>query len=128
MAERLDERHDIRPVPRRAIAAPRVEDRDRDAQVGQVADAALGRVDVVVEVHVAGPHRLEREVAHHRVDQRAVAAPGQFPQPPVVDACAKVVGVADHRRARGPRDGLLDLGLDRRQRALDELDRDGVDV
>ena len=48
-----------------------VEHRHRHAQVGQVADAALGQVDVVVEEHVARPHRLEREVAHHRVHQRA---------------------------------------------------------
>src|SRR5215217_3752798 len=92
-----------------------------------MADAALGEVDVVVEVDVAGPHRLEREVAHDRVHQRRVRAPGELAQPPVVDAGAEVVLVADHRRARRAPDRLLDLRLDRRERALDDLHEDRVD-
>ena len=61
VAEGLDERDDL------AL----VEDRHGDAQVGQVADAALGLVDVVVEEDVALAHLLDREVAHDRVHERA---------------------------------------------------------
>ena len=113
VAERLDERDHL------AV----VEDRHGDAQVGQVPDAALGQVDVVVEEHVAGPHRLDRIVAHHRLHQRRVRPAGQLAQPAVVDAGPEVVRVADHRRPRGPADGRLHLlprsrrGCPRRSRA-----------
>ena len=59
--------------------------------------------------------------------ERRVRAPGELAQPAVVDAGAEVVLVADHRRARGAADRLLDLGLDRRERALHDLDEDRVD-
>ena len=111
-----------------ATTSPSVEDRDGDAQVGQVADAALGQVDVVVEEDVAGLHRLDREVADDRLDQRRVGAAGQLAQPYVVDARAEVVRVADHRRAGGARDGGLDLLLHRGERALDDLHQHRVDA
>jgi hypothetical protein len=79
-----------------------------------------------VEVDVAGPHRLDREVAHDRLHERAVGAAGQLAQPYVVDARAEVVRVADHRRAGRARDGRLDLLLHGGQRALDDLDEDGI--
>src|SRR5690606_4069606 len=104
-----------------------VEHRDGDAQVRQVADAALGLVDVVVEEDVTGPHGLQREVAHDRVDQGAVGAAGQLAQLAVVDPRAEVVRVADHRAAGGAGDGCLHLHLDRGQGALDDLDHDRVD-
>jgi hypothetical protein len=117
MAEGLDEGHHL------AL----VEHRDGDAQVRQVPDAALRQVDVVVEVDVARPHRREREIAHHRMHERRVRAPGELAQPPVVDPGPEVVLVADHRRARGAPDRLLHLGLDRRQRALHDLHEHGID-
>src|SRR5215218_8332910 len=92
-----------------------------------MADAALGEVDVVVEVDVAGAHRREREVAHDRVHERRVRAPGELAQLAVVDPRAEVVLVADHRRPRRAADRLLDLGLDRGERALHDLDEDRVD-
>ena len=46
---------------------------------------------------------------------------------PVEEADAVVVRLADHRRARGPLDRILDLGLDRVERALDDLEDDRVD-
>ena len=104
-----------------------VEDRHGDAQVGQVADAALRLVDVVVEEDVALAHLGEREVAHDRVHERGVGAAGELAQLAVVDAGAEVVRVADHRGARGAGDGGLDLHLDARQGALDDLDEDRVD-
>ena len=82
---------------------PAGEDRHRDAQVGQVPDAALGAVDVVVEEDVALAHLLDREVAGDRVHERGVRAAGELAQQPVVDAGAEVVGVADHRAAAGAR-------------------------
>ena len=102
------------------------EDRDGDAQVGQVPDAALGAVDVVVEEHVALAHLLDREVAGDRVHERGVGAAGQLAQQPVVDAGPEVVGVADHRAAAGARDRGLDLHLDAGQRALHDLDQHRV--
>ena len=48
-----------------------VEHRHGDAQVGQVPDAALGEVHVVVEEDVARAHRLQWIVADDRVHQRA---------------------------------------------------------
>src|SRR3954468_11000105 len=44
-----------------------------------------------------------------------------------MDAGAVVVSVADHRRSGGPADRGLDLQLDRREIALDDLDQDRVD-
>ena len=117
VAERLHERDDL------AL----VEDRHGDAQVGQVADAALRLVDVVVEEHVALAHLGQREVAHDRVHEGGVGAPGELAQLAVVDAGAEVVRVADHRGARGAGDGGLDLHLDARQGALHDLDEDRVD-
>ena len=108
VAEGLHERDHLRPV------GPS-EHRHRHAQVGQVPDAALGQVDVVVEEDVARPHRVEREVADDRVHQRGVRPAGQLAQLPVVDAGAEVVRVADHRRAGGAADRGLDLHLDRGQ-------------
>src|SRR3954468_376044 len=108
----------------------RREDGHRHAEVGQVADAPFGQVDVVVEEDVADIHRLDRVVAHPRAHQGRVGTTGELAQPPVVDAGPEVVGVADHRRARGASDGGLDLLLDRGQRAGDDLDehRVGVDL
>ncbi len=45
---------------------------------------------------------------------------------PVVDAGPEVPRFPDHRRARGPLDGGLDLRLDRGQRPLHDLEDDGV--
>ena len=118
MAERLDEGDDV----------TRVEHRDRHAEVGQVADAALGAVDVVVEEHVSRPHRLDRKVAHDRLNERGVRPTGELSAAPVVDAGAEVARLADHRRARGALDGRLDLGLHRGQGALHDLDDDGIRV
>ena len=118
VAEGLHERDDL------AL----VEHRHRDAEVGQVADAALGLVDVVVEEHVALAHGLQRVVPGDRVHERAVGAAGQLAQLPVVDAGAEVVRVADHRRAGGARDRGLDLHLDAGEGALDDLEDDRVDA
>jgi len=62
VAERLDERHDD------AL----MEHRDGHAKVRQVADASLGRVDVVVEEDVALVHGVQRIVAHDGMHQGAV--------------------------------------------------------
>ena len=66
-----------------------VVDGHRDAQVGQVADAALGQIHVVVEEDVAGLDRLDREVAHDRLHQRRVGAAGQLAAVAIVDAAPK---------------------------------------
>jgi hypothetical protein len=60
VAEGLDECHDLTFVVHR----------DRDAQVRQVPDAALGQVHVVVEEDIAGSDRLDGKVTHDRLDQR----------------------------------------------------------
>ncbi len=109
-----------------ATTLPPAEDRHGHAQVGQVPDAALGAVDVVVEEDVALAHLLDREVAGDRVHERGVRAAGQLAQQPVVDAGPEVVGVADHRAAAGAPDRGLDLHLDAGQRALDDLDQHRV--
>ncbi len=75
-----------------------------------------------------GPHGLDREVPHHRVDQRRVRPPGQLAQPAVVDAGPEVVLVADHRRPGRAADLVLHLGLDRGEGALDDLQQHRVDV
>src|SRR5690606_29293416 len=98
-----------------------------DAQVREVADTALGEVDVVVEVDVAGPHRVGWEVADDGLYERGVGATGELAHRHVVYAGPVVVGVADHRRARRAPDGVLDLLLDRGERPLDDLEHDRVD-
>ncbi len=104
----------------------RVEYRHGDAQVGQVADAALGQVHVVVEEHVAGPHGRQREVTCDRMDEGAVGAPGELAQQPVVNPGAEVVRIPDHRRPRRPPDRGLDLLLDGGQAAGDDLQQHRV--
>src|SRR5205814_7417635 len=96
--------------------------RYRDAQVGQVADAALGAVHVVVEEHVAGAHRRQWMVADDRMDERGVRAAGQLAQPAVVDTGPEVVRVADHRGPCGAPDRGLHLPLDRGERTVHDLD------
>ena len=75
-----------------------VEHRHRAAQVGQVADAAFGEIGVVHQEHVAGPHGLGREVAHHGVRHRRIGAAGELAAIAVEQADAIVVRLADHRR------------------------------
>ena len=104
-----------------------VEDGHGRRQVGQVSHRSFRQVDIVVVENVAFPHHLQREVANHRLHHRAVGPAGQLAAASVVDAGPVVVLVADHRRARGPLDRRLHLGLDRGQGALDDLEEDGVD-
>ena len=87
MAEGLHEGDDL----------PALEDGHGDAEVRQVPDPALGQVDVVVEVDVPRIHRVEREVAGDRVDQRRVRPSRQLAQVAVVKARPEVVRVTDHR-------------------------------
>src|SRR5262249_21212673 len=94
--------------------------------VRQVPDAALGAVDVVVEVDVAGSHGGEGKVAHDRLHEGRVGAPGELSASPVVDASPEVARLADHRRARRALDGGLDLRLDGGEHALDDLEHDGI--
>ena len=110
-----------------ATTSPVVVHRHGDAQIGQVADAALGLIDVVVEEDVAGLHRLDGEVADDRLDERGVRAARQLAAVSVVDAGSEVAGLADHRRAGGALDGGFDLGLGGGERALDDLDDDRID-
>ena len=117
MPEDLDEGDDL------AV----VEDRERDAEVREVADPALGAVDVVVKVDVAGPHGREREVPHHRLHERGVGASGQLAAAPIMDAGPEVARLADHRGARRALDGRLHLRLHGGQRPLDDLEHDGID-
>jgi hypothetical protein len=92
MAEGLHERDD----------GSLVEHRHRDAEVRQVADAALGEVDVVVKVDVARLHRLQWIVAHDRVDQGRVRPTGELAQPAVVDAAEVVASRIIGERAVRP--------------------------
>jgi hypothetical protein len=117
MAEGLDERD------HKAVG----EHRYRHAEIRQVTDPALGAVDVVVEEDVAGPHRLQREIAHDGLHERGVRAARELAAPAVVNAGAKIARLADHGRARRALDRGLDLGFHRGQRALDDLDDDRVD-
>src|SRR6478752_2760117 len=117
MAECLDERDDLAAV----------EDRDRHTQVGQVPDATLGEVHVVVEEHVTGHHPRDRIVPDHRLHQRRVRPAGELAHPDVVDPGPEVVRVADHRGAGGAADRGLHLRLHRRERSGDDLDQDGID-
>src|SRR5262249_20885921 len=103
------------------------EDRHRHAEIGQMADPALGTVDVVVEEHVAWPHRVEGEIAHDRLHERRVRAAGELAAPAIVDPRAEIARLADHRRARRALDRGLDLGFHGRERALDDLDDDRID-
>ena len=84
VAEGLDERDDL------ALA----EDRHGDAEVGQVADAALGAVDVVVEEDVALAH-LRRSGSRGRPGARARSTSGR-------SACA-AAGRGCRRGSRGRR-------------------------
>ena len=82
---------------------------------------AFGQIGVVHQEHVARLHGVGRKVAHHRVRHRRIGATGELAAIAVEQADAIVVRLADHRRARGALDGVFDLGLDRVQRALDDL-------
>ena len=104
-----------------------VEHRHGAAQVGQMADAAFGQIRVVHQEHVARPHGLGRKVAHHRVRHRRIGAAGELAAIAVEQADAIIVRLADHRAARGALDGVFDLGLDRIERALDDLQHDRID-
>ncbi len=105
-----------------------VEHRNGAAEVGQMPDAALGEIGVVHQEDVARPHGLGRKVAHHRVRHRRIGASGQLAAMAVEQADPVVVRLADHRRARGALDGVFDLGLDRVQRAFDDLQHDRIDL
>ena len=105
-----------------------VKHRHGAAQVGQVADAAFGEIGVVHQEHVARLHGLGRKVAHHRVRHRRIGSAGELAAVAVEQADAVIVRFADHRRARGALDGILDLGLDRVERAFDDLQDDRIDV
>ena len=118
MAERLDVGDDL------AL----VKDRHGAAQVGKMADRALGQVGVVHQEHVAGAHGVRREIAHHGVRHRRIGAAGELAAVAVEQADAVVVRLADHRRARGALDGVFDLRLDGIERALDDLQDDRIDL
>src|SRR2546426_7025052 len=117
MPEDLDEGDDL------AV----VEYRERDAEVREVPDPALGAVDVVVKVDVAGPHGGEREVPHHRLHERGVGSSGELAAAPVMDAGPEVARLADHRGARRALDGRLHFRLHGGQRPLDDLEHDVID-
>ena len=95
---------------------------------GRVADRALAEIGVVHQEHVARLHGLRRKVAHDRIRHRRVGAAGELAAVAVEQADAIVVRLADHRRARGALDGVLDLRLDGIERAFDDLQHDGVDL
>src|SRR3954468_7037642 len=101
-----------------------VEDGYGAAHIGQVADAALGAVDVVVEEDVASLHALDGEVADDRLDEGGVGAAGQLAAVSIVDAASEVAGLADHGRAGGALDGGFDLGLGGCESPFDDLDDD----
>src|SRR5215472_8917491 len=90
-------------------------------------DSPLGAVDVVVKEDVAGPHCLQREVAHDGLDERGVRAARELAAAAVVDAGAEVARLADHGRARRALDRGLDLRLDGGEGALDDLEDDRID-
>ena len=93
VTECLNERNNLR----LGIWSDAGEDRHRDAEVGEMADATFGQVDVVVEVHVSRLHRLEREVPGDRMDQRGIRTARELAEVPVVNTRAEVVSVTDHR-------------------------------
>ena len=101
-----------------------VEHRHGAAQIGQVPDRALGQVGVVHQEHVAGPHGVRREIAHHRIRHGGIGAAGELAAIAIEQADAIIVGFADHRRARGALDGELDFRLDGIERAFDDLQDD----
>ena len=105
-----------------------MEHRHRAAQIGQMPDRAFGQVGVVHQEHVAGRHGVRREIAHHGVRHGGIGAAGEFPAIAVEQADAIIVRLADHRRARGALDGIFDLRLDGIERALDDLQDDGIDL
>ena len=102
---------------RRPRLARRSEHRHGDAQVRQVADAALGQVDVVVEEHVA------RAASSSSGKSRATGCTSaEYERPVSLRSCrswmparkswaSRIIGDRD-----GPRDRGLDLHLDRRAR------------
>ena len=104
-----------------------VKNRNGAAQIGQVADRALGEIGVVHQEDVARLHGLGRKVAHHRVRHRRIGAPGQLAAIAVEQPDAVIVRFADHRRARGALDGVFDFRFDRIERALDDLQHDRID-
>src|SRR5690625_7138104 len=55
------------------------------------------------------------------MDQSAVGAAVELAHPPVVNAGPEVVRIADHRRARGARNGRLDFHFYRCQAALHDF-------
>ena len=104
-----------------------MEHRHRAAEVRQMADAALGEIGVVHQEHVAGTHGLGGKIAHHGIRHRRIGAAGELAAVAVEQADAVVVGLADHRAAGGALDRVFDLGLDRVERAFDDLQHDRVD-
>ena len=116
MPERLNERDDV------AV----VKHRHGDAQIGQVTDAALGTVNVVVEEHVAGPHLRHGEVARDGVNERGVRPARELAQQPIVNAGTEVVRVANHWAATGSCDRGFDFALDAGEGSLDDLDEHRV--
>ncbi len=104
-----------------------VKHRHRAAKIGQVPDRAFGQISVVHQKHVAGLHRVRRKIPHHAVRHRRIGTSGQLAAIAVEQPDPEIMGFADHRRARGALDGVFDLGLDRIQRALDDLQHDRID-
>ena len=101
-----------------------VEDRQRGAQVGDMADAARAVVGVVPEEDIPGMDVAGVEILEHRLDHRRIGAPGELSAPGVEQGDAVVVLVADHRRARGPFDRRLDLQLGGADRPADDFELD----
>ena len=102
--------------------------RHRAAQIGQMPDRAFGQVGVVHQEHVARLHGRRREIAHHGVRHGRIGTAGELAAIAIEQADAVIVRLADHRRARGALDGVLDLRLDGIERALDDLQHDGIDL
>ncbi len=98
------------------------------AEIRQMPDAAFGEIDIVMEVDIPLPHRLQRVIANDGVHHGAVRATGELSGQPIVQAGPEIVLVADHGRAAGALDCRLDLRLDRGQRPLHDLEGDRVDV
>ena len=86
VTEGLNERNDL------TLA----EHRDRHREIGEVTDAALGEIDVVVEEDVALLHVLHRIVAYDRVNEGRVGPSRELPQLAIVDARPVVVLVSNH--------------------------------
>ena len=105
-----------------------MEYRHRAAQVGQVPDRAFGEIRVVHQEHVAGRHGVRRKIAHHGIGHGRVGAAGELAAIAVEQADAVIVGLADHWRARRALDGVFDFRLDGIERALNDLQDDGIDL